>query len=317
MSEDIEVAKKKRKVSKRRPDKLTLFERYQVSTLHKGRFSKEGMQYNRLLKITIPGEPMTDSRPRVMGNIAVSVNKNKLVDIFKFMYKSDKILQKTYITSPYYVVMRGYFSMSKVDRKIIAMFPHDYELFKAEKLQHVDVKLYDVDNMVKVHNDLFIDYLYKITMDDAFNTKLYGEKFYTPDNPRIEIEIYYNDGVIDGFYAYKAFKTKAFFDYKISEKFQHVHNLSLVQFKEHFYNTIKIRYDEQKTVKEKQSFLKSVFTYIQSLGVERADELTNTKLDAVKMFKVDKHKILIGDILEHLGVETKVKDTGEDIINEL
>lgn len=318
---NIAVDKPKRKVKRaKKRDKISLFERYQVSTLRKGKFNVYGGSYNRKLSITIPGEPMTDSRPRVMGRVAVSVNKNILVDLFKSMYKSDKVLQNVYIYSPQCVVMRGYMSMSKVDRKEIARFPKDFELFMQEKLEHVDVKLYDVDNMVKVHNDLFIDYEYKIVMDDAFNTKLYGEKFYTPDNPRIEIDIYYNDfyadGIYDNWYMYKAFKTKSFFDYMLSDKYQTMHNMSIDKFKEHFYSVIKKRYEEQKTVKAKEALLKSVFMYTNSLSVDRATELSISKLDAIRMYKVDRHKILIGDILEQLGIETKIKDTGEDIVNE-
>lgn len=307
--------KKVKRKSKRRVDKLDLFNRYSVSSLHKGRFKFMGGSYTRMLKIVIPGEPMTDSRPRVLGNIAVSVNKNKLVDLFKMMYKHDPVLNKVFITSPYAIDIVGYFSMSKVDLKLLSVFRKDFEAYKEEKLEHVDVKLYDADNMLKVHNDLFIDKVYKIAMDDAFNTKCCASKYYTPDNPRAEIVLYYNEITGDDFYSYKALKSRAYFDFLISDKYQVMHSLSDRQFRTHFYKTIELKYKEQKTVKDKQALLKSIFIGIQELSLERTESLCKTKLSDLRMYKIDHYKILIKDILEHLNIDTKLEE-GEDVVDE-
>lgn len=151
---------------------------------------------NTCLKIVLYGEPFSDSRPKPnmkTGGIAL-VNQNLMKKAFKPFYERTDLLKSLTILSPYLLRCNFYLEATAVDKKrILKLKKYIGDLYYKEKLAHMGEK--DVDNMIKIHNDIMLQNEFRIILTDGFNIgTLFSPKLLTPNNPRAEVCVYFNDG---------------------------------------------------------------------------------------------------------------------------
>ncbi|MGL5714458.1 MAG: RusA family crossover junction endodeoxyribonuclease [Paraclostridium sp.] len=244
------------------------FEHYQPAKLEKGKYKGKFTTFNRKLTITLPGEPIVDSRPRVTDRGSVTINKNKIVEYFKRMYNSDPLLKKTVVLSEYMIEVIGYYPMSDAElRNLKKNFPQEFLKYQKELLPCINEK--DVDNLVKLQNDLIIDQMYRICINDNFNTELHGYKVYS-ENPRTEIVVYYIDKP-SGWIHEKILATKSFFDLCLSEKYMFWKDITPIKQRAHFFTSVENSYKNQKEVAIKKAILISAFTEVDNFNIDKLE----------------------------------------------
>lgn len=191
--------------------------------------------FDKKLSIVIPGIPITDSRPRASSSgYFYNPNKNKLNKLFKEIYKEDKLLQETFIDHPVGLVLKIYHKpKKKFERKL------DKERLKNEEI--VSVRRKDNDNFEKVHWDILEDKEYRILLTDRLVCKNVTEKFYTLDNPRIEIDILYNskNKYLEGIYESDIKSTVKYRKFLLSETYLDTKDFSDKEYVEHFKEHVK------------------------------------------------------------------------------
>lgn len=150
---------------------------------------------NTCLKIVLYGEPFSDSRPKPnmrTGGIAL-VNQNLMKKAFKPFFERTELLKKLTILSPYLLKCNFYLEATEKDKKRIKKLKkYIGDLYYKEKLAHMGEK--DVDNMIKIHNDIMLQNEFRIILTDGYNVgTLFSPKLITPDNPRAEMYVYFNN----------------------------------------------------------------------------------------------------------------------------
>ena len=151
--------------------------------------------FNTCLKIVLDGDPFSDSRPKPnmkTGGIAL-VNQNLMKKAFKPFYERCDLLKSLTILSPYLLKCNFFLEATEVDKKrIMKLKKYIGDLYYKEKLAHMGEK--DVDNMIKIHNDIMLQNEFRIILTDGFNIgTLYSPKLITPNNPRAEVFVYFNN----------------------------------------------------------------------------------------------------------------------------
>lgn len=151
--------------------------------------------FNTCLKIVLYGDPFSDSRPKPnmkTGGIAL-VNQNLMKKAFKPFYDRCELLKSLTILSPYLLKCNFFLEATEVDKKrIMKLKKYIGDLYYKEKLAHMGEK--DVDNMIKIHNDIMLQNEFRIILTDGFNIgTLYSPKLITPNNPRAEVYVYFNN----------------------------------------------------------------------------------------------------------------------------
>jgi Holliday junction resolvase RusA-like endonuclease len=139
-------------------------------------------RYNRMLVLSIPGVPISDSRPRFVFKTKTFFNphKEQLMKIFQALYESDALLRSMYIYTPVKIQMTYYMPIPK------SITGEMRELAEKSLLEPCTVK--DNDNIEKVHWDVLQEF---IMFDDKLIISNHTEKKFGTD-PRIDISIYYN-----------------------------------------------------------------------------------------------------------------------------
>lgn len=229
-------------------------------------------KYDNCLKIVLYGDPIADSRPRVTGFGAVAViNLQRLKQKFKPLYQESKLLQNLMIWSKYHIACKLYMKTTKKDLAFIKSDAGTTKLYRKDKLFDMNIK--DVDNMLKVHNDLLFANEYRICLDDAYNVGFLDPEKYTSTNPRIELEIYWNSKP-SKWEKYKMENSTKMLEHRISHKYMLM---------------------TEKTPKEQMAYLK---------------RFMNVKMDELKK-DVDKVKLVkkLAEILEEYPSDT-LKEMG-------
>ena len=153
-------------------------------------FIKE-FKFDKCLEIVMFGNPMSDSRPRfnkITGSV-VTINLQKLKKMFKPLYEGSELLKNTCIISHYVIDAKIFKSPTKVDIKLL----NNYNMMKPYAKEKVpDMAIKDVDNVLKVYNDLLFADEYRVTIDDGFNIGFMDPLKMLSNNPRIELKIYYS-----------------------------------------------------------------------------------------------------------------------------
>lgn len=173
--------------------------------------------YDRCLYITLYGDPIADSRPRVTGFGAVAViNLQKLKQQFKPLYQSSELLQNLMIHSHFHIGAKIYMKTTQKDLKFIKKNKTIHKKYIKDEL--IDMNIKDVDNMLKVHNDLIFSNEYRITVDDAYNVGFIEPEKYTSKTPRIELTILYSTKP-DAWSRYKIKDSSKYFEHMTCYKY--------------------------------------------------------------------------------------------------
>ena len=244
------------------------------------------LNYNKKLCITLYGEPIADSRPRVTRGVAISINIGILRGYFIPLYKKDPLLVKTLIDSPFHLGFKFYMSPSKSTLKRIGFKSNGkpgkvknkeiYRLFLADKLHDMSIK--DCDNMVKVYNDMFMTEEARVTLDDGFNIGLHRVDKYISLNPRTEITLYYSDNP-PLFFKDIMHDHYSFFKFRMSEKNMMMYN---------------------RTPKQQLSFLESLFK-VEFMSLNSKSQIIAKLKQAVSYIEDHYSAKLIDSLVSEIG----------------
>lgn len=281
---------------------------YMKAKKYHGKWEIKGRRFDTYMIIHVPGEPLVDTRPRVLGGFAFSENKNIIVSLFKEYYKYDEVLQNTFIMGEYAMIVDGYFSISKKDLKTLQKeYPKDYKNFLMERLPYIGEK--DCDNHVKLHNDLLIDKVFMIANNDNYNFHLQGTKWYTPNNPRTILQLYFNEKDQKNFIFWKTKQTKTYFDFLISDKYKNIMGYNDDEYRKHYFKTVKNKYEYCKTPKEKRDLIKSIMIDAENFTVDKLINLVRyKKVDKVQITKSTYLLLLRDMIIKECGI---IKEEGK------
>lgn len=180
----------------------------------------KGFGYDKCLKIVLYGDPYSDSRPKAnmkTGGLSM-VNQQLMKKSFGQFFKRCDLLKELTITSVYHMKCKFYMEVTQVDRKLIKkMSKTTQRLFEKEYLGFVGEK--DVDNMIKIHNDMLLQPEFRITLTDGFQIgQLKTEAFLSPDNPRAEVYVYFNSKEKNDYYYHKLRNYHEWYYWQISYK---------------------------------------------------------------------------------------------------
>lgn len=248
------------------------------------------LNYDTCLHIVLYGTPFSDSRPKPnmrTGGIALK-NQEKMKKVFKVLYDRSELLQNLTILSPYHMDASFYLKPTKDDvRYIKKANSKTRKLFAAERLHFMGIK--DVDNMLKIHNDILLFDEFRIIIDDAGNVGFGRAEKFLSDTERAEIWIYYSSNPLMYYYN-KIINNKRYFRWLMSEKHMKMHHRTSEQQFKHL--------------------RKTMMSYIKNLKEDEMVTLIRSGMDVLEEYSAD----LIKDIA---GIGKDSKFTKEDAHNKL
>lgn len=248
------------------------------------------LNYDSCLHIRIYGEPFSDSRPRInMQTMGVGLkNMNEMKKVFTPLYESSELLQNLTILSPFHIKAVFYRKPTKSDIKFINKSNKAIKaLFKSNKLGDMGIK--DVDNMLKIHNDILFSNEYRITLDDAWNIGFVKPEKYLSEEDFTDVFVYYSSKP-NAYYMYKIQCSQKYYKWLLSEKNMKMNKRSVKDQLKHLRITIKDELNGLKSNKDVRDVLKRSFEVLEEYPATLIKALANmeeskyTKMDA--QFKV-------------------------------
>ena len=193
---------------------------------------------NKGLKITLYGAPFTDSRPRTMASGAVAmVNMELMKKVFIQLYNRSELLQNTVIISPYIIMLHAYKKPTVETFRKFKRGDFGKRLYKQYNNEDIyDMSINDVDNMIKIHNDILFEPEFRICLDDAWNIADIDCYKKLSDNERVELFIYYTDQ-INAYMEWNIIRSAKYYCYLISDKNRKIYNRTLAEHVKHMRKT--------------------------------------------------------------------------------
>lgn len=275
---------------------------------------------NKGIKIVLYGAPFTDSRPRTMASGAVAmVNMELMKKVFVDVYNRS-ILKDTVIISPYVIVLHAY---KRPTNETARKFKKDFNkrlqtLYKNEQIH--DMSINDVDNMIKIHNDILFEPEFRVCLDDAWNIADTDCFKVLSDNERVELFIYYTDQ-INAYMEWNIQRSAKYYTYMICEKYRRMHKLT---FEQHVKHMRKIFDRQQMLCKNRESELLALLKRTQKVlqewsaedikNMANMNERTYTKRDAqnkVLLLITKGNKICTDLVSKYLIVDEGEEDVTE------
>lgn len=199
--------------------------------------------FNRRLIITIPGEPVSDGRPRKNDDLNIFYNAKKqfLKQIMMEIYKIDQVLKKTCIITPHRIICNTYSYPKQNELK----FLEDKEILYEEVYS---VQMKDNDNIEKVHWDVLQDSSFMVILDDTYTVGNMTHKYYSY-NPRVTIHIDYSTDFQHPLHEHKVLNSTAYRSYLCSKKY--TIDMGKVKY-ENIPNYLSIKLAEMKSTNKKK-----------------------------------------------------------------
>jgi len=232
--------------------------------------------YDKAVRIVLYGPPYSDSRPRpnLMGGVQLE-NMNRMKKSFGEFYKRCKLLQELVITSHYHMECKFYLKPTVEDLKMIERSSEKINmLYKQERLGSPLQK--DVDNMLKIHNDILFEPEFYIVINDTFNMGFLDSAKYISEDPRAEIVIYYSSRP-NNFYKSKILKTKQYRCYLLSEKDMRLHNRDVNAQVKHMRKVINDDLKECKNENSVKALIKRVAKFLEYYSAEMLKKLADVE----------------------------------------
>ena len=265
--------------------------------------------YDRCLHIRIYGDPFSDSRPRLnTKTMGVGLkNMNEMKKVFKPLYDSSPLLQNLTILSPFHIHGIFYRKPTKSDIKFIKKSTKRVKaLYKKNKLGDLSIK--DVDNMLKIHNDILFTEEFRITLDDAWNIGFHKAEKYLSEEDYADIFVYYASKP-NAYYLWKMMQNHSYFSWLISEKHMRMFNRTA---KEQMKHLTKVIRDELKILKSEadvRTLLRRAFKVLEEYpatlikSVADMTDIKYTKFDAQYkiMFNITKGNQVAEKIIKKGG----------------
>lgn len=242
--------------------------------------------YDKCLHIRIYGDPFTDSRPRLnKATMGVGLkNMNEMKKVFKPLYDSSEVLQNLTILSPFHIHGVFYRKPTKADIKFIKNSNKTVKaLYAKRKIGDLSIK--DVDNMLKIHNDILFSEEFRITLDDAWNVGFHKAEKYLSEEDYADIFVYYASKP-NAYYLWKMMQNHSYFCWLISEKHMKLNNRTPEQQLKHLKKVIRDAMADLKKEEDIRTLIRRSFKVLEEYpatlikDIASMPEAKYTKMDA-------------------------------------
>lgn len=242
--------------------------------------------YDKCLHIRIYGDPFTDSRPRLnKATMGVGLkNMNEMKKVFKPLYDSSEVLQNLTILSPFHIHGVFYRKPTKADIKFIKNSNKTVKaLYAKRKIGDLSIK--DVDNMLKIHNDILFSEEFRITLDDAWNVGFHKAEKYLSEEDYADIFVYYTSKP-NAYYLWKMMQNHSYFCWLISEKHMKLNNRTPEQQLKHLKKVIRDAMTDLKKEEDIRTLIRRSFKVLEEYpatlikDIASMPEAKYTKMDA-------------------------------------
>lgn len=242
--------------------------------------------YDKCLHIRIYGDPFTDSRPRLnKATMGVGLkNMNEMKKVFKPLYDSSEVLQNLTILSPFHIHGVFYRKPTKADIKFIKNSNKTVKALYAKRKMG-DLSIKDVDNMLKIHNDILFSEEFRITLDDAWNVGFHKAEKYLSEEDYADIFVYYASKP-NAYYLWKMMQNHSYFCWLISEKHMKLNNRTPEQQLKHLKKVIRDAMADLKKEEDIRTLIRRSFKVLEEYPVTLIKDIASmpeakyTKMDA-------------------------------------
>lgn len=236
--------------------------------------------YDSCLHIRIYGDPFSDSRPRLnKTTMGVGLkNMNEMKKVFKPLYDESHLLQNLTIVSPFHIHGIFYRKPTKADIKFIKKSNKKVKsLYAQHKLGDLSIK--DVDNMLKIHNDILFSEEFRITLDDAWNVGFHKAEKYLSENDYADIFVYYASKP-NAYYLWKMKQNHSYFCWLISEKHMTMNGRTPAQQMKHLRSTIREEMEGIKSETDMRTLIRRSFKVLEEYPatlIKQVADMTDAK----------------------------------------
>ena len=266
--------------------------------------------YDSCLHIRIYGDPFSDSRPRLnKATMGVGLkNMNEMKKVFKPLYDESELLQNLTIVSPFHIHGIFYRKPTKADIKFIKKSNKTVKsLYEKKKLGDLSIK--DVDNMLKIHNDILFTEEFRITLDDAWNIGFHKAEKYLSEEDYADIFVYYASKP-NAYYMWKMMQNHSYFSWLLSEKNMKLCNRDPKKQMKHLKSTIRDEMNIIKNANDMRTLIRRCFKVLEEYPatlIKQVAEMEDnkfTKMDAQYkvMLLICKGNQIAEDILKKGGL---------------
>ena len=236
--------------------------------------------YDSCLHIRIYGDPFSDSRPRLnKATMGVGLkNMNEMKKVFKPLYDESELLQNLTIVSPFHIHGIFYRKPTKADIKFIKKSNKKVKsLYAQHKLGDLSIK--DVDNMLKIHNDILFSEEFRITLDDAWNVGFHKAEKYLSENDFADIFVYYASKP-NAYYLWKMMQNHSYFCWLISEKHMRMNSRTPEQQMKHLRKAIREEMESIKSEADMRTLIRRSFKVLEEYPatlIKQVADMTDAK----------------------------------------
>ena len=236
--------------------------------------------YDSCLHIRIYGDPFSDSRPRLnKATMGVGLkNMNEMKKVFKPLYDESELLQNLTIVSPFHIHGIFYRKPTKADIKFIKKSNKKVKsLYAQHKLGDLSIK--DVDNMLKIHNDILFSEEFRITLDDAWNVGFHKAEKYLSENDFADIFVYYASKP-NAYYLWKMMQNHSYFCWLISEKHMRMNGRTPEQQMKHLRKAIREEMESIKSEVDMRTLIRRSFKVLEEYPatlIKQVADMTDAK----------------------------------------
>lgn len=256
-----------------------------------------GVKFDKKVSITIPGHPITDSRPRHTTNMTTGIthsynpHKANLMKLFGEIYKDNKLLNLTTVLSPMKVFIRFYIAINKDIKKTLSK--KELQALRREEIFCVTKK--DNDNVEKVHFDTLQDFRYSVILRDEYIVHNDTRKYFVEDkkDERVEVDIIYGD--VPKWLLPNLRSSTQYLKYTISMKAKLINNIKDADWQKHFYKSIAYFFKNNRI--KKSTVLDNVEYVLSNHYSKEALDL----IDSSIIKKDDKIKLILNKVEKLLG----------------
>lgn len=251
--------------------------------------------WDKELRFTIHGRPITDGRPRYIKKTETFFNPEKeaMKKLFRPIYNSDETLSTITISKPMKVFMDVYYKPTKTFRK----FMKEAEI-NGEKFWSIEKK--DNDNAEKVHFDILTDLEFKVILDDNLIVENLTRKFISYDE-RAVIRIVYPSDPDKIHKVYKVAIEESSEWIYLGINYKYIAKMSAENFHDYLVKICR----ERSLHKNKRSFNRHIMKTLMRMtpdhladvlmyGLGKGVKLKLTKLETIDAYLKCLHKILEG-----------------------
>ena len=150
----------------------------------------------------------------------------------------------------------------------------------------------DVDNMIKIHNDILFEPEFRICLDDAWNIADTDCFKVLSDNERVELYIYYTDQ-INAYMEWNIIRSAKYYCYLICDKNRKINNRTLedhVKYMKKIFDKYQSNYKSESDI---LSLIKRTQKVIQEWSADEVKQMAGMSVDRVFNKRDAQNKVLL------------------------